>query len=404
MSNVRFTNNAKTKLAVTLSESDTLFSVVEGTGVLFPKVTTDSTHFYCTLVDTSGNIEIVRVINREDDTFTVERGAEGTDARNFPSDSDVLQNLTAQGLYDLRDESILVANTAIAIAEDANVKADEAKSEIESLATLPRTISITGDAVGGPITFNNRGNITVPVKIVGIDDSAAIFNRQVKTTSGEMLAPTSAIYTFRMCGGGGAGGGSHQKGGAKGGDTSVTVSEVVFTATGGSGGGGSGPNVDTSNSTGGSGGGGAGKVGSTQLYIPKNTIIKWTIGAGGSTATKIATLPTGSEAGINSSGKNDRMAGVGAVGAGSGTGGGLGTSTSTYQGGAGGNGAINGLGYGGGGGGAGGNGSNAEIIGLGGRGGEGGANGTNGTTTLTSSVAGGKGGNGVVIIEWVSRV
>jgi hypothetical protein len=55
-----------------------------GHGARFPALGGQD-YFYATLVDTSGNLEIVKVTARATDTLTVVRGQDGTTARAYSS-------------------------------------------------------------------------------------------------------------------------------------------------------------------------------------------------------------------------------------------------------------------------------------------------------------------------------
>ncbi len=388
---VLFANNATSKLALGISSTDTSMSVIEGTGVLFPDAKEGISHFYCTLIDLDGYIEIVKVTNRSTDTFTIIRGIENLPPRMFPTGAVVQQRVTTQGLYDLKQEAIDIAENAVDIA-------NEAKQDVQDLANLPRTITLTGDATGGPVTFTNTQNISIPVTVASLGGTK--FNRQVKTTSGSMTAPVTGMYRIQGCGGGGAGGGTLGNGGLQGQDTTLSVNNnLIFTATRGSGGG---AGTGSTRSSGAGGGGGAGKVGDIQAYITAGSTISWTIGIGGSPSST-STTPTGPEAGRNGLAPSTYSIGSPGTGAGGAGNGGITYNNQYTPAGSGGNGGINGLGFGGGGGGAGANAAPGGIAGLGGNGAEGGADGNDGSTSFTTLRLGGKGGDGCIILEWISK-
>lgn len=89
-----FTNNASTTLAAGITAGATSLSVAVGAGALFP-VLTGTSQFFCSLVDNSGNIEIVLVSARVGDVFTIARGQEGTTARAFVTGNTVEHRITA---------------------------------------------------------------------------------------------------------------------------------------------------------------------------------------------------------------------------------------------------------------------------------------------------------------------
>ena len=82
-----FTNNAKSTLASSITDVATSLSVAAGHGARFPSPS-GGDWFLATLVDTSGNVEIVKVTARTVDSFdTIVRAQEGTTAIAFASAS-----------------------------------------------------------------------------------------------------------------------------------------------------------------------------------------------------------------------------------------------------------------------------------------------------------------------------
>lgn len=93
-------NNAYSTLAATITSTDTTLSMAVGTGVRFPSIASGSgDFFFLTLLDTSNNIEVVKVTATATDVFTVVRGQDGTTARGYASTSRVELRPT-QGLFD----------------------------------------------------------------------------------------------------------------------------------------------------------------------------------------------------------------------------------------------------------------------------------------------------------------
>lgn len=98
-----FANNAATTLASTITSSQTSITVVTGAGALFPSPT-GSEFFYATMVDSSNNIEIIKVTARTGDTFTCTRGEEGTTARVYNAGDKIELRVTAAGLNNKLDK------------------------------------------------------------------------------------------------------------------------------------------------------------------------------------------------------------------------------------------------------------------------------------------------------------
>lgn len=93
---ILFTNNASSLVADVggISDVDTSVTVTTGDGAEFPDPT-DPDYFMATLVDVSGNREIVQVTARSTDTMTIVRAQEGTSARVYAQGSILSHRLTA---------------------------------------------------------------------------------------------------------------------------------------------------------------------------------------------------------------------------------------------------------------------------------------------------------------------
>lgn len=111
-----FKNNAKTRLESAIAISDTSFTVVSGGGADFPVLSIND-HMLITLEDSSGNKEIVKVIARVGDVFTIGtdpggaasvlgRAQDGTTAQGFSAQDIVELRLTAGFIDALKEGSI----------------------------------------------------------------------------------------------------------------------------------------------------------------------------------------------------------------------------------------------------------------------------------------------------------
>jgi hypothetical protein len=96
---VKVTNNATTTITADLSSTALSLTVATGTGVLFP-VLGAGDYFYATLVNTSGNFEVVKVTARTDDVMTIVRAQEGTLALPFPDNSRFELRVTAASVLE----------------------------------------------------------------------------------------------------------------------------------------------------------------------------------------------------------------------------------------------------------------------------------------------------------------
>ncbi len=79
---LKVTNNAFGTLNAGINSSATTIVLTAGQGARFPSLSAGD-YFYATLIDTSNNLEIVKVTARSTDTMTVVRGQDGTTARAY---------------------------------------------------------------------------------------------------------------------------------------------------------------------------------------------------------------------------------------------------------------------------------------------------------------------------------
>ena len=132
---MKFTNNATTTLGGAINSSVTSLSVAAGTGTLFPTLT-GSDYFYCTLTNTVGTIEIIKVTARSTDTFTIVRGQDGSTANSWSLGDKVELRLVAASLNDFP-------------------KLDETNTFSAANTFSARTTNTVG-SVGGPWTTATR--------------------------------------------------------------------------------------------------------------------------------------------------------------------------------------------------------------------------------------------------------
>lgn len=99
MAEILFTNFATSTIANVggIASGDTSVDVQAGDGALFPNPS-GGDYFYLTLIDSSGNREIVKCTARSTDTLTIDRGEDGTSARAFSADDKIELRLNAAAL------------------------------------------------------------------------------------------------------------------------------------------------------------------------------------------------------------------------------------------------------------------------------------------------------------------
>ena len=97
---VTFSNNASSTLADAISDIQTTLNVQPGAGAAFPSPT-GLQYFYATIVANNGTLEVVKVTDRTEDTFTIVRGQEGTSGTAFASGATVENRMTSGTFSDI---------------------------------------------------------------------------------------------------------------------------------------------------------------------------------------------------------------------------------------------------------------------------------------------------------------
>lgn len=96
---VKFSNNAYGTLNGSITTSDTSLTLASGQGARFPTLAAGD-YFYATLIDTSNNLEIIKVTGRTSDVLTIVRAQENTLAKVFSIGDRVELRITGAGLED----------------------------------------------------------------------------------------------------------------------------------------------------------------------------------------------------------------------------------------------------------------------------------------------------------------
>ena len=211
---ILFTNNASATIASTISSSATSITVASGQGAEFP-VLTGADYFIATLVDTSNNIEIIKVTARSSDTMTVVRAQESTAARSY----------TAGSLLELR----VTAATLNSFAQTSSITTQPPGTNNTSVATTAfvqaaiQTLYPVGSIYTSTVATN-------PNTLFGFGTWTAFGAGRVMVGAGTL---NSVVYTAAATGGSAdAVLVSHNHGGATGGQNQNHV-HVVAGTTGG---------------------------------------------------------------------------------------------------------------------------------------------------------------------------
>lgn len=104
---LKIANNAFATIPNAVTSIATSLTVTTGQGARFPTLG-GSDYFNATLVDVTGNYEIVKVTARTDDVMTLVRGQEGTLAIPFPANSRIELRVTAENISILNQDVLLL--------------------------------------------------------------------------------------------------------------------------------------------------------------------------------------------------------------------------------------------------------------------------------------------------------
>lgn len=155
MAQALFTNNAFSTLASGITDVATSLAVAAADGAKFPNPT-GADYFYATLIDTSNNLEIIKVTTRSTDTFTIVRAQEGTTGRAYSAGDRIELRVTAAGLTEnvaaTAADAVSTAADAVSTAADVVLtgidvgltSADAASTAADVIAAAASAAKLTG--------------------------------------------------------------------------------------------------------------------------------------------------------------------------------------------------------------------------------------------------------------------
>ena len=196
MANIKFTNFARTALAVGVGSGDVTMSVTGGTGALFPALTAGQ-YFYAVLENAALDREIVKVTARATDAFTVTRGQDGTTARAWVAGDIVSLRLNAAAIEEAVVGTLLGANNLSDVASAATARSNlaaaayGANTDITSLAT---TTTINGSVIGYREVPQNSKSTDYTLALA--DAANHILHPSADTTARTFTIPANASVAF----------------------------------------------------------------------------------------------------------------------------------------------------------------------------------------------------------------
>jgi len=306
-----FTNNSFSTLASGITDVATSMTVAGGDGALFPNPT-GADYFYCTLIDTSNNLEIVKCTTRATDVFTIVRAQEGTTGQAFSSADRVELRITAAGLTEL----VSATGTDTLTNKSIDLGTNTLTGSLAEFNTALQSESFA--TLGGAETLVTK-TLTSPVINTGVSGTAIDTDVALTANSDTLIASQKATkaYADAAAGGGLIG---IQVITATGTYTATTgTSSVVVHVIGAGGSGGAG--LDSGGDEAGGGGGAGGYV--MERITASFDGVTATVGVGGAAQTTVGA--TGNNGGTSSFGTlNSAGGGSGGIGATSGGAGGAG--------------------------------------------------------------------------------
>ena len=154
---VKVTNNAFGTISAGINSSATTVTLDSGQGARFPTLG-GSDHFYGTLIDTSNNVEIIKVTARSTDSMTVVRAQDNTTAQAFAIGDRFELRPTAALFEDILSEGLVIPDNAVTLAKmasgtDGNIISYDASGNPVAVATGSAGQVLTSAGAGAPPTF-----------------------------------------------------------------------------------------------------------------------------------------------------------------------------------------------------------------------------------------------------------
>jgi hypothetical protein len=183
---VKVSNNAFGTLSASINTTDTTVTLDSGQGARFPALGA-SDHFYGTIVDTSNNIEIVKVTARSTDSMTVTRAQDNTTARSFAIGDRFELRPTAALFEDIYTE---------AVADSTPASNTITTAMIQNNAVTDAKLAATLDLSGKTMTYGLASTDMPSGTIVQVlHDKVSSTAQTISSTTPSSIGLTQAITT-----------------------------------------------------------------------------------------------------------------------------------------------------------------------------------------------------------------
>lgn len=180
---IKLSNNAFATLAAGINSSVTSITVTTGQGVRFPTLTA-SDYFYATLIDTSNNLEIVKVTARATDVLTVVRGQESTTARAYSAGDRIEIRITAQTFTDAA--AVIPSGTVMLFVQTAAPTGWTKSTTHDNKALRVVSGSVS---TGGSVAFTTAFASQAVSGSVGTSGATTLSSAQMPSHTHNLTAP-----------------------------------------------------------------------------------------------------------------------------------------------------------------------------------------------------------------------
>jgi hypothetical protein len=197
---LKVTNNAFGTLNAGINSSATTIVLTAGQGARFPTLSAGD-YFYATLIDTSNNLEIVKVTARSTDTMTVVRGQDNTTARAYSTNDRFELRPTAALFNEKANANEYLPLTGGTVSGNLQIAVGGVAFTSSDVNGYPRFTQSSGSAQLGLF----RSNTTVGGGYIGADGDncldvrTATFDTRLKVDqSGRVITPQQPVFSVRL--------------------------------------------------------------------------------------------------------------------------------------------------------------------------------------------------------------